>query len=621
MPEYLSPGVYVEEVPSMSKPIAGVSTSTAGFIGIVPDQLPIPPTLAKSIKITKDKVDGTKTTYPLDDYPVVTTANTYQVRVGGQPAQATLQNASGKSQVVFPQYPAKGSVVTGSYKYMDGQTMKDAVDETIDATQVTGNTATFNLENTGVLPDQKSSFTVNGVPVRAALQQSATTGVKGQVVINLAPNDEINVDYIIGPQNGKTLTKVADKKYSLPDYPVVTDTGSYKVYAGGSPVTATLANTVDASGNPVAIATITGDVTDGATVTADYITFQLFKSPVAVGQTILCTNFTEYTNAFGTFSLDPNHRILTQAVYGFFNNGGTRCYVSRITSEGDVDKALAAFELVDEIAIVAAPGMIDDTTRSKVVSHCKNMGDRFAVLDGPATEDNLIKLTKIGADDGEMPARTDYAAWYFPWIKVFDPAAQKYENNATGIVSVPPSGHIAGIYARVDVERGVHKAPANEAVMGALDLTQRLSKAQQDGLNPIGVNCIRVLNDNILVWGARTVGGDANADLKYINVRRTLLFLRKSIDEGTQWVVFEPNSPALWQTITRNVTAFLTEVWRSGALFGTTAPEAFYVKCDAETNPQSSIDMGRVVTEIGVAIVRPAEFVIFRISQMAGAGS
>jgi uncharacterized protein len=123
-----------------------------------------------------------------------------------------------------------------------------------------------------------------------------------------------------------------------------------------------------------------------------------------------------------------------------------------------------------------------------------------------------------------------------------------------------------------------------------------------------------------LVWGARTVGGDDNQDLKYINVRRTLLFLRESIDEGTQWAVFEPNTPALWQKISRNVTAFLTNVWRSGALFGTTPQEAFYVKCDAETNPSSLREQGQVVTEIGVAIVRPAEFVIFRISQVAGPG-
>jgi phage tail sheath protein FI len=148
-------------------------------------------------------------------------------------------------------------------------------------------------------------------------------------------------------------------------------------------------------------------------------------------------------------------------------------------------------------------------------------------------------------------------------------------------------------------------------------ISQPLSKADQDNLNPKGVNCIRVLNGKILVWGARTVGGDDNADLKYINVRRTLLFLRESIDEGTQWVVFEPNTPALWQQITRNVSAFLTNVWRSGALFGNTPQEAFYVKCDAENNPPELRELGQVVTEIGVAIVRPAEFVIFRISQMA----
>jgi phage tail sheath protein FI len=166
----------------------------------------------------------------------------------------------------------------------------------------------------------------------------------------------------------------------------------------------------------------------------------------------------------------------------------------------------------------------------------------------------------------------------------------------------------------------VHKAPANEVIYGALGVSQALSKADQAGLNPAGINCIRSLNGNIVVWGARTVGGDLNADLKYVNVRRTLIFLRKSIEEGTQWIVFEPNTPPLWQKINRNVTAFLTSVWRAGALFGDTAKDAFYVKCDAETNPPASRDNGLVVTEIGVALARPAEFVIFRISQISGTG-
>ncbi|HEU4874752.1 MAG TPA: phage tail sheath subtilisin-like domain-containing protein [Pyrinomonadaceae bacterium] len=622
MPEYLSPGVYVEEVPSAVKPIAGVSTSTAGFIGLVPDTLPIPPTLSKSTKIPKALVDGNKTTFDLEHYPVVTTPNSYQVRVGGQPAQAELKNDdSGKSKVVFPQYAAKGSVIAGSYKYVDssGKT-KDSGTETIDAALVTGDKATFDLAQSGVEEGPSSSFRVNDVSVRAAIQQPK--GAKGQVVINLAPNDEIVVNYLVGPLTGKKLTKTAtDKKYSLPDYPVVTDPNSFKVRVDNTPVNATLQNTVDENGKPVAVAILTEDVPTGKDVFADYMTFQIFKSPVPVGQAVLCTNFTEYKNAFGDFTLDPDHRKLTQAVYGFFNNGGTRCYVSRITSDANIDDALHAFELVDEIAIVAAPGLNSNTIRDKIVAHCKNMADRFAILDGPKTVKELGSLTKIESDGGVMPAGTDYAAWYFPWINVFDPAAQKYEDNPQGIVSVPPSGHVAGIYARVDNERGVHKAPANEPVRGALNVTQRLSKAHQDGLNPKGVNCIRVLNDNILIWGARTIGGDANTEVKYINVRRTLLFLKKSIYEGTQWVVFEPNEPGLWKKITRNVTAFLTNVWRSGALFGTTQQEAFYVKCDSETNSQSSIDAGQVVTEIGVAIVRPAEFVIFRISQMAGPSS
>jgi uncharacterized protein len=186
------------------------------------------------------------------------------------------------------------------------------------------------------------------------------------------------------------------------------------------------------------------------------------------------------------------------------------------------------------------------------------------------------------------------------------------------LLAIPPSGHLAGIYSRVDHERGVFKAPANEVIRGAKALPVQISRNQQDGLNPYGVNCIRFINDNITVWGARTVGGDANADLKYINVRRTLIFLRESIDRGTQWVVFEPNDPKLWAKIVFNVSAFLITVWADGALFGNTPQEAFYVKCDEELNPPAERDLGKVTTEIGVAIVRPAEFVIFRISQWQG---
>lgn len=366
--------------------------------------------------------------------------------------------------------------------------------------------------------------------------------------------------------------------------------------------------------------------------------------------TKLCTNFTEYTNRFGSFPAYfpepvPNnkevqalakstHRQLTHAVYGFFKNGGTRCFVARIRDKSQLGTALKAFESIDAIAIIAAPGFDGQESWTALTDHCEACEDRFAILDCPEKvedKDGGLDTEQLQYSQGPsetLPQRNKNAAFYFPYIEVVDPAKQLQDEDPAqippvdpkywGRLYVPPSGHIAGIYARTDEERGVHKAPANAAVRGALNVKYYVGKAMQELLNPQGVNCIRNMNGNINVWGARTIGGDKNAEWKYINVRRFFLFLRESIDEGTQWVVFEPNDPALWGKIRLNVSAFLTNVWRSGALFGLTPAEAFYVKCDAETNPPEVRDLGMVVTEIGVAIVRPAEFVIFRITQATG---
>ena len=185
-------------------------------------------------------------------------------------------------------------------------------------------------------------------------------------------------------------------------------------------------------------------------------------------------------------------------------------------------------------------------------------------------------------------------------------------------ILVPPSGHVAGIYARVDTQRGVHKAPANEAVSGAVGLQYNLSKSQQDGLNPQGINCIRNLNGKIYVWGARTLGGDANGTEKYVSTRRLLNFLRESIEEGTQFVVFEPNNPGLWQRIKRSVGDFLLGQWRAGA-FSERRPRGPSLSNAMTRRTVSQVrEAGQVVTEIGVAIVKPAEFVIFRIQQQTG---
>ena len=324
----------------------------------------------------------------------------------------------------------------------------------------------------------------------------------------------------------------------------------------------------------------------------------------------LITGWEQFKNHFG--DIQTGNSVLAHAVYGFFNNGGTRCWVNRVAAAAGLTTGLAdalkAFAPIDEIAMVVVPGATSDAQHTEILTHCFNMKDRVAILDGNKGPASLTPadIAPVGRSQAGS-----YGSVYFPWIKVFDPVTADK-------LAVPPSGHIAGIYARSDSTRGIHKAPANEVVIGALDVDLPLSKADQDGLNPEGINVIRSFNGAIKIWGARTRADEANSEFRYISTRRFLNFARESIEEGTQWVVFEPNSPALWQRITRNVGDFLLGQWQAGALFGNSPKEAFFVKCDADTNPPNVRELGQVVTEIGVAIVKPAEFVIFRIQQMTG---
>jgi phage tail sheath protein FI len=209
---------------------------------------------------------------------------------------------------------------------------------------------------------------------------------------------------------------------------------------------------------------------------------------------------------------------------------------------------------------------------------------------------------------GLRPRNSDYGSFYVPWLVVRDPFTGEP-------VATPPSGHIAGVWARTDTMRGVHKAPANEPVRGVVDLSYRVTRSEQEVLNPAGVNCIRYFPaEGIRVWGARTLAAEAS-EWRYLNVRRLFSMLKESIADGTRWIVFEPNDQLLWKSIRRDIGAFLTRVWRDGALMGRTPQEAFFVKCDEETNPPEVRDAGQVVAEIGVAPVKPAEFVVFKLSQ------
>lgn len=284
----------------------------------------------------------------------------------------------------------------------------------------------------------------------------------------------------------------------------------------------------------------------------------------------------------------------------------------------------AGLEAVDEVTMLCVPdlmagavhqnGTIDldvvKNVQGNMIAHCEQMGDRMAILDAPpgltAQEVNEWRMERAGYD-------SKYAALYWPWIEILDPANNK--------LRMPASGHIAGVWARSDATRGVHKAPANEVVRGLIDLERNISSLEQDLLNPNGINCLRTFSGRgTRIWGARTL---ANTDKSwmYINVRRLFNYIEESILEGTDWAVFEPNDHALWAKMRRTIAAFLTNEWRKGALFGLNPEQAFYVKCDEETNPPDRVDKGYVTCEIGIAPVKPAEFVVFQVQQVSGGGA
>lgn len=265
-------------------------------------------------------------------------------------------------------------------------------------------------------------------------------------------------------------------------------------------------------------------------------------------------------------------------------------------------QGLSALELdkYRDVALVYAPNVSTDIAKA-IVAHCEKLRFRFAVIDSDKGQDPGALNPRNAVTD------STYAGFYYPWLVTADPrtGARKL---------VPPGGHVLGVYARSDTERGVFKAPANEIVRGALDLEQEINDQVQDDLNPKGVNVIRSFpGRGIRVWGARTI--TSNALWKYVSVRRLFIFLERSIYEGTQWVVFEPNDDRLWARVTDTIRLFLRTQWRLGALFGRTEQEAFFITCDRTTMTQDDILNGRLICEIGIAPVRPAEFVIFRIFQ------
>jgi hypothetical protein len=276
---------------------------------------------------------------------------------------------------------------------------------------------------------------------------------------------------------------------------------------------------------------------------------------------------------------------------------------------------LAALGEIDDIAIIAIPdaGDLGDedvsfVVHQAVISQCENQHYRIGIIDPPPN----ASMTAVRNYRGRFD--TKYAALYHPWIEILDPTERFSQGAPPKRMTLPPSGFVAGIYARSDIERGVHKAPANEVVRGLTKFEININKGRQDVLNPEGINALRFFEGRgNRVWGARTMSSDP--EWKYVNVRRLFIYLEHSIDKSTQWAVFEPNNERLWANIRQTVEDFLFILWKDGALLGSKPSDAYFVLCDRTTMSQNDLDNGRLICLIGVAPTKPAEFVIFRIGQ------
>jgi phage tail sheath protein FI len=520
MPEYLSPGVYIQEVDSGPRPIEGVGTACAAFVGLAPAGRTNEPVLVTNWSQYVEEfgaleeggrrnphLPGGFMSHAVHGYFLNGGGRCYVTRVAPS-SNGQNGKASGPAQVQLPSSKSKG---------VPSLTIKAQGD-----------------------PNQDIEVEVLGPQGEAPPEGSFTIRVK------MGGTEEVFDNVNLGRRGTKNVTEAV----------------------------ATASRLVTVVEEPGA-----GPLADRIPETGSYV--------IKAHQT----------------AIQP--KILPMDFQG----------------SADDRSGFEGLQIAEDVTMVCCPdlmsaymaGAIDrdgvKTVQLAMINHCEQMGDRMAIIDPlPDLSPQEVRAWR----QTETNYDSKYAALYYPWITIGGPNGQP--------MNVPPSGHMAGIYARNDNERGVHKAPANEVVRGALSAANPITKGEQDTLNPIGVNCIRSFaGRGVRVWGARTLSSDPA--WRYINVRRLFNFVEKSIEIGTQWVVFEPNNPDLWARIRRDVGAFLTGVWRDGMLFGATPGEAFFVKCDEELNPSDVRDRGQLFIDIGLAPVKPAEFVIFRLSQYSGGGA
>jgi phage tail sheath protein FI len=538
MPEYLSPGVYIQEVDAGPKPIEGAGTATAAFVGFAAGGPVNRPVLV------------TNWTQYVESFSSIEDGGRRNPYVpGGFLAHAVygfFQNGGGRCYVTRVSPPQS-----------DGRA--------------------GDLSKAAAQLPSRASKAVTSLTVTP--KSMPTTDIQVEVAAPTGPS---------GPP--------------APGNPPAPEGADGAPAEGSFTVRLRMADVTEEFPN------VTFAKTRGARNVVDTINQQSKLVTVAEGQA--SGPMAERVPEFGTYVVKSPSASTLPAVQ-------PNHFMGDVTERSGVE----GLEIAEDVTMIACPdlmsayqaGAIDrDGVKSvqiAMIAHCERMGDRMAILDPlPDLSPQEVRTWR----QAETNYDSKFAALYYPWIKIAGPEGQP--------IAVPPSGHMAGIYAYTDNTRGVHKAPANEVIRGALEATTPITKGEQDTLNPIGVNCIRSFTGRGLrVWGARTLSSDPA--WRYVNVRRLFNYVEKSIQNGLQWVVFEPNDQNLWAKVRRDVTAFLTGVWREGALFGTSPDQAFFVKCDAELNPSDVRDRGQLFIDVGMAPVKPAEFVIFRLSQWAGGGA
>ncbi|MBV9931303.1 MAG: phage tail sheath family protein [Alphaproteobacteria bacterium] len=555
MPEYLAPAVFVEETSFRAKSIEGVGTSTAAFVGMTArgpvSVTPSDPTppLLTSFRDFERYYGG------VDDLTAGTARATNYVALA---AQAFFNNGGGRLYVA--RILGAGAAAPTPVVLNSGSPAA--------AKKVTLSARSANGSAYRVTISQSAHATTQAL----ALRQPAGTAIQVGNAVSVVGVDTIAADDTAG---------------AILTYNVLVEDSTGPVYeAGGLGIHPK---------HPRYIATVMGAKPP---VAGDALT-----NPVAI-DIGASASAADVAAALMNGANDQNVRTITLT-------GGSD---GAAPSTADYQAALDSLLALEDVSIVAAPGAstFGDTVAAAVnqalIGHAEaRRAYRIAVLDPPPNAD----IAGVRALKSKIDSK--YAALYYPWITIANPAAA-VDATLPGTVDVPPSGAVCGIYARTDVQRGVWKAPANETVTGALALQRDVRFGEQEVLNPLGINCIRALpNRGIRVWGARTISSDP--EWKYVNIRRYFLYLEASIDRGTQWAVFEPNGEALWANVRTTVSDFLYNEWVSGALLGGTPKEAFFVRCDRTTMTQNDLDNGRLICLVGVAALKPAEFVIFRIGQ------